>query len=123
MSSIKHCGCPFERGLTEAHSALVNNNLREKVVLRVDGGIRTGRDVVMAAIMGAEEYGFGTIAMIAEGCIMARVCHLNTCPVGVTSQKENLRKKFPGTPENVVAFFQFVAEEVRQVSERSERAL
>jgi len=73
--------------------------------------------------MGAEEYGFGTIAMIAEGCIMARVCHLNTCPVGVTSQKENLRKKFPGTPENVVAFFQFVAEEVRQVSERSERAL
>ena len=123
MSSIKHCGCPFELGLTEAHSALVNNNLREKVVLRVDGGIRTGRDVVMAAIMGAEEYGFGTIAMIAEGCIMARVCHLNTCPVGVTSQKENLRKKFPGTPENVVAFFQFVAEEVRQVSERSERAL
>ena len=123
LSSIKHCGCPFELGLTEAHSALVNNNLREKVVLRVDGGIRTGRDVVMAAIMGAEEYGFGTIAMIAEGCIMARVCHLNTCPVGVTSQKENLRKKFPGTPENVVAFFQFVAEEVRQVSERSERAL
>jgi len=123
LSSIKHCGCPFELGLTEAHSALVNNNLREKVVLRVDGGIRTGRDVVMAAIMGAEEYGFGTIAMIAEGCIMARVCHLNTCPVGVTSQKENLRKKFPGTPENVVAFFQFVAEEVRQVSERCERAL
>lgn len=115
LSSIKHAGCPWELGLAEAHSALLNNNLRERVVLRVDGGIRTGRDVVVAAMLGAEEFGFGTIAMIAEGCVMARVCHLNTCPVGVTSQKEELRKKFPGTPEHVVNFFMFVAEEIRQL--------
>jgi glutamate synthase (ferredoxin) len=115
LSSIKAAGCPWELGLTEAHSALLSNGLRERVTLRVDGGIRTGRDVVAAAMMGAEEYGFGTIAMIAEGCIMARVCHLNTCPVGVTSQKEELRKKFPGTPEHVVHFFHFVAEEIRQL--------
>jgi glutamate synthase (ferredoxin) len=115
LSSIKHAGCPWELGLTEAHSALLNNNLRDRVTLRVDGGIRTGRDVAIGAMLGAEEFGFGTIAMIAEGCIMARVCHLNTCPVGVTSQKEELRKKFPGTPEHVVNFFQFVAEEVRQL--------
>lgn len=113
LSSIKHAGCPWELGLTEAHSALYNNNLRDRVVLRVDGGIRTGRDVMMASLLGAEQFGFGTIAMIAEGCVMARVCHLNTCPVGVTSQKEELRKKFPGTPEHVVNFFEFVAEEVR----------
>mmetsp|Transcript_43894 Transcript_43894/g.64475 ORF Transcript_43894/g.64475 Transcript_43894/m.64475 type:complete len:1695 (-) Transcript_43894:344-5428(-) len=115
LSSIKHAGCPFELGLTEAHSALLSNGLRERVTLRVDGGIRTGRDIVMGALMGAEEFGFGTIAMIAEGCVMARVCHLNTCPVGVTSQKEELRKKFPGTPEHVVNFFHFVAEEVREL--------
>ena len=115
LSSIKHAGCPWELGLAEAHSALFNNGLRDRVVLRVDGGIRTGRDVLISALMGAEEYGFGTIAMIAEGCVMARVCHLNTCPVGVTSQKEELRKKFPGTPEHVVNFFQFVAEEIRQL--------
>ena len=115
LSSIKHAGCPWELGLTEAHSALLNNGLRDRVVLRVDGGIRTGRDVAVAAMLGGEEYGFGTIAMIAEGCVMARVCHLNTCPVGVTSQKEELRKKFPGTPEHVVNFFEFVAEEVRQL--------
>jgi len=115
LSSIKHAGCPWELGLAEAHSALYNNGLRDRVVIRVDGGIRTGRDVAIAAMLGAEEYGFGTIAMIAEGCVMARVCHLNTCPVGVTSQKEELRKKFPGTPEHVVNFFQFVAEETRQL--------
>jgi glutamate synthase (ferredoxin) len=115
LSSIKHAGCPWELGLAEAHSALLNNGLRDRVVLRTDGGIRTGRDIVVAAMMGAEEFGFGTIAMIAEGCVMARVCHLNTCPVGVTSQKEELRKKFPGTPEHVVNFFMFVAEEVRQL--------
>jgi len=113
LSSIKHAGCPWELGLTEAHSALMTSNLRERVILRVDGGIRTGRDVVIGAMLGAEEFGFGTIAMIAEGCIMARVCHLNTCPVGVTSQKEELRKKFPGTPEHVYNFFEFVGEEVR----------
>jgi glutamate synthase (ferredoxin) len=115
LSSIKHAGCPWEFGLAEAHTALYNNGLRDRVVLRVDGGIRTGRDVAIAAMLGAEEYGFGTIAMIAEGCVMARVCHLNTCPVGVTSQKEELRKKFPGTPEHVVNFFEFVAEEIREL--------
>jgi len=115
LSSIKHAGGPWELGLSESHSALMNNNLRDRVLLRVDGGIRTGRDIAIGAMMGAEEFGFGTIAMIAEGCVMARVCHLNTCPVGVTSQKEQLRKKFPGTPEHVVNFFEFVAEEVRQL--------
>lgn len=115
LSSIKHAGCPWEFGLAEAHSALSKNGLRDRVVIRVDGGIRTGRDVAIAAMLGAEEYGFGTIAMIAEGCVMARVCHLNTCPVGVTSQKEELRKKFPGTPEHVVNFFEFVADEVREL--------
>ena len=115
LSSIKHAGMPWEMGLSEAHSALLSNGLRDRVVLRVDGGIRTGRDLAIAAMMGAEEFGFGTIAMIAEGCVMARVCHLNTCPVGVTSQKEELRKKFPGTPEHVVNFFMFVAEEIREL--------
>mmetsp|Transcript_15929 Transcript_15929/g.24801 ORF Transcript_15929/g.24801 Transcript_15929/m.24801 type:complete len:1699 (-) Transcript_15929:113-5209(-) len=115
LSSIKNAGGPWELGLTEAHSALLTNKLRDRVILRVDGGVRTGRDVAIAALMGAEEFGFGTIAMIAEGCVMARVCHLNTCPVGVTSQKEELRKKFPGTPEHVVNFFEFVAEEVREL--------
>jgi len=115
LSSIKHAGCPWELGLSEAHSALLTNGLRDRVTIRVDGGIRTGRDIAIAAMMGAEEYGFGTIAMIAEGCVMARVCHLNTCPVGVTSQKEELRKKFPGTPEHVVNFFHFVAEELRNI--------
>merc|ERR1719232_1375773 len=115
LSSIKNAGGPWELGLAEAHSALFNNGLRDRVLIRVDGGIRTGRDVLMAALLGAEEYGFGTIAMISEGCVMARVCHLNTCPVGVTSQKEALRKKFPGTPEHVVNFFMFVAEEVREL--------
>jgi glutamate synthase (ferredoxin) len=115
LSSIKHAGLPWELGLAEAHSALYNNGLRDRVLIRVDGGIRTGRDLTIAAMMGAEEFGFGTIAMIAEGCVMARVCHLNTCPVGVTSQKEELRKKFPGTPEHVVNFFEFVAEEIRNI--------
>jgi len=115
LSSIKHAGMPWEMGLSEAHSALLTNGLRDRVTLRVDGGIRTGRDIAIAAMMGAEEFGFGTIAMIAEGCVMARVCHLNTCPVGVTSQKEELRKKFPGTPEHVVNFFEFVAEEIREL--------
>mmetsp|Transcript_6036 Transcript_6036/g.6809 ORF Transcript_6036/g.6809 Transcript_6036/m.6809 type:complete len:1700 (+) Transcript_6036:61-5160(+) len=115
LSSIKHAGGPWELGIAEAHSALYDNNLRDRVILRVDGGIRTGRDVVVASLLGGEEFGFGTIAMIAEGCVMARVCHLNTCPVGVTSQKEQLRKKFPGTPEHVVNFFEFVAEEIREL--------
>ncbi|NET09021.1 MAG: glutamate synthase subunit alpha, partial [Symploca sp. SIO2B6] len=115
LSSIKHAGSPWELGLTEVHRALMTNQLRDRVILRADGGLKTGWDVVMAALMGAEEFGFGSIAMIAEGCIMARVCHLNTCPVGVATQQEKLRERFKGTPEHVVNFFYFVAEEIRSL--------
>ncbi|MEO1427731.1 MAG: glutamate synthase large subunit [Cyanobacteria bacterium J06632_19] len=115
LSSIKHAGSPWELGLSEVHRVLMENSLRDRVILRVDGGLKTGWDILMAAMMGAEEFGFGSIAMIAEGCIMARVCHLNSCPVGVASQREELRKRFPGTPEKVVNFFYFIAEEVRSL--------
>ncbi|MEM9543341.1 MAG: glutamate synthase-related protein [Cyanobacteria bacterium P01_E01_bin.42] len=115
LSSIKHAGVPWELGVTEVHRTLMENGLRDRVLLRADGGLRTGYDVIMAALMGAEEYGFGSAAMIAEGCIMARVCHTNQCPVGVATQQERLRKRFPGTPDHVVNFFLFVAEEVRQL--------
>ncbi len=118
LSSIKHAGSPWELGLTEVHRVLMENQLRDRVLLRVDGGIKTGWDIIMAALMGGEEYGFGSIAMIAEGCIMARICHTNNCPVGVASQKEELRKRFPGTPEHVVNFFYFIAEEVRSLLAR-----
>ena len=113
VSSIKHAGGPMEMGLMETHRTLTENELRERVVLRVDGGIRTGRDVLMGAAMGADEFGFGTIAMVSTGCIMARICHTNNCPVGVASQREELRARFPGAPEDLVNFFSFVAEEVR----------
>jgi glutamate synthase (ferredoxin) len=115
LSSIKHAGSPWELGLTEVHKTLMENQLRDRVLLRVDGGIKTGWDVLMAALMGGEEFGFGSIAMIAEGCIMARICHTNSCPVGVASQREELRKRFTGIPEHVVNFFIFVAEEVRSL--------
>jgi glutamate synthase (ferredoxin) len=97
---------------------LLQNQLRDRVLLRVDGGLKTGWDVVMGALMGAEEFGFGSIAMIAEGCIMARVCHTNTCPVGVATQREDLRQRFTGLPEHVVNFFAFIAEEVRSLLAR-----
>ncbi|MFM8007761.1 MAG: glutamate synthase-related protein, partial [Dolichospermum sp.] len=113
--SIKHAGTPWELGLTEVHRVLMEQRLRNSVILRVDGGLKSGWDVLIAALMGAEEFGFGSIAMIAEGCIMARICHTNNCPVGVASQKEELRKRFTGVPENVVNFFYFVAEEVRSL--------
>ncbi len=106
---------PWEMGLTEANQILTLNNLRHRVVLRTDGGIRTGRDIVMAAMMGAEEFGIGTAALIAMGCIMVRQCHSNTCPVGVCTQDERLRAKFTGTPEKVVNLFSFIAEEVREI--------
>lgn len=118
LSSIKHAGTPWELGLTEVHRVLMENKLRDRVRLRVDGGLKSGWDVVMGALMGAEEFGFGTIAMIAEGCIMARICHTNGCPVGVTTQREDLRKRFPGTPDHVVNFFYMIAEEVRQLLAR-----
>jgi glutamate synthase (ferredoxin) len=115
LSSIKHAGSPWELGLTEVHRVLMENKLRSRVILRVDGGFKTGWDVVMGALMGGEEYGFGSIAMIAEGCIMARICHTNNCPVGVATQQEQLRKRFTGVPENVVNFFYYVAQEVRSI--------
>lgn len=118
LSSIKHAGGPWELGLTEVHRVLMENGLRDRVLLRVDGGFKSGWDVIMGALMGAEEYGFGTIAMIAEGCIMARICHTNNCPVGVATQKEELRKRFSGVPDHVVNFFYFVAEEVRSILAR-----
>jgi len=115
LSSIKHAGIPWELGLTEVHQMLLNNDLRNRVILRVDGGLRTGRDVILSALMGAEEFGFGTIAMIATGCVMARICHTNNCPVGVATQRQNLRNRFPGVPADLVNFFIFVAEEVRYI--------
>ncbi len=115
LSSIKHAGSPWELGLSEVHRVLMENSLRDRVILRVDGGLKSGWDVVIGALMGGEEFGFGSIAMIAEGCIMARVCHMNTCPVGVATQKEELRKRFTGMPEQVVNFFYFIAEEVRSL--------
>lgn len=115
LSSIKHAGCPWELGVTEVHRTLLENQLRHRVLLRADGGLKTGWDIVMAALMGAEEYGFGSIAMIAEGCIMARVCHTNQCPVGVATQQERLRERFSGVPGDVVNFFYFIAEEVRSI--------
>ncbi|MDG2990103.1 glutamate synthase-related protein [Candidatus Synechococcus calcipolaris G9] len=115
LSSIKHAGSPWELGLTEVHRVLLENQLRDRVTLRVDGGLKCGWDVIMGALMGAEEFGFGSAAMIAEGCIMARICHTNNCPVGVATQKEELRKRFPGIPDHVVNFFLFIAEEVRSI--------
>jgi glutamate synthase (NADPH/NADH) large chain len=115
QTSIKYAGVPWEMGLTEANQILTLNNLRHRVLLRTDGGIRTGRDVVMAAMMGAEEFGIGTAALVAMGCIMVRQCHSNTCPVGVCTQDERLRARFTGTPEKVVNLFSFIAEETREI--------
>ena len=114
LSSIKHAGLPWELGLSEVHQVLVRNRLRDRVVLRTDGGLQTGRDVVIAAALGAEEYGFGTAVLVAIGCDMARQCHLDTCPTGIATQREDLRAKFSGTPDQVVAFLTAVAEDVRR---------
>ena len=115
QSSIKYAGLPWELGISEVHQILSLNGLRNKVVLRTDGGIKTGRDIVKAAILGAEEYGIGTASLVAMGCIMVRQCHSNTCPVGVCTQDEKLREKFGGTPEKVINLFSFIAEEVREI--------
>ncbi len=114
-TSIKYAGLPWEMGLTEAHQVLAMNNLRDRVTLRTDGGLRTGRDIVMAAMMGAEEYGIGTAALIAMGCIMVRQCQSNTCPVGVCTQDESLRAKFTGNADKVVNLITFYAQEVREL--------
>jgi glutamate synthase (NADPH/NADH) large chain len=115
QTSIKYAGAPWELGLSEAHQVLVLNGLRHFVRLRADGGMRTGRDIVVAAMLGAEEFGIGTASLIAMGCIMVRQCHSNTCPVGVCTQDEDLRKKFTGTPDKVINLFSFIAEEVREI--------
>jgi glutamate synthase (NADPH/NADH) large chain len=115
LTSIKHAGSPWEIGLAETHQTLVLNNLRSRIAVQVDGGMRTGRDVVIGALLGADEFGFATAPLIVEGCIMMRKCHLNTCPVGVATQDPELRKRFTGKPEHVVNYFFFVAEEIRQL--------
>ncbi|GGC42192.1 glutamate synthase [Siccirubricoccus deserti] len=115
QSSIKYAGLPWEMGLSETHQVLLLNRLRHRVKLRTDGGIKTGRDVVIAAMLGAEEFGIGTASLVAMGCIMVRQCHSNTCPVGVCTQDETLRQKFAGSPEKVINLFSFVAEEVREI--------
>ena len=115
LTSIKHAGSPWEIGLAETHQTLVLNRLRSRIVVQVDGGIRTGRDVVVGALLGADEFGCATAPLIAAGCIMMRKCHLNTCPVGVATQDPVLRKRFVGLPEHVINFFFFVAEEVREL--------
>ena len=115
QTSIKYVGIPWEMGLTETNQILTLNNLRHRVTLRTDGGIKTGRDIVIAAMMGAEEFGIGTTSLVAMGCILVRQCHSNTCPVGVCTQDEKLREKFTGTPEKVVNLFTFIAEEVREI--------
>ena len=115
QTSVKYVGIPWEMGLTETNQVLTLNNLRDKVTLRTDGGIKTGRDVVIAAMMGAEEYGVATTALVAMGCIMVRQCHSNTCPVGVCTQDFKLREKFTGTPDKVVNLFTFIATEVREI--------
>ena len=115
QSSIKYAGLPWEMGLSEVHQILSLNNLRDKVILRTDGGIKTGRDIIIAALLGAEEFGIGTASLVAMGCIMVRQCHSNTCPVGICSQDSKLREKFTGTPEKVISLFTFVAEEVKEI--------
>ena len=115
LSSVKHCGSAWELGVAETHQVLMLNGLRNRVTLRTDGGMRTGEDLIYAALLGAEEYNFGTAALIAAGCVYVRQCHLNTCPVGIATQDEKLRGKFKGKPENIVAFFNAVAEEMREI--------
>jgi glutamate synthase (NADPH/NADH) large chain len=115
LSSIKYAGLPWELGIAEAQQVLVENDLRGRIILQTDGQMKTGRDVVMAALLGAEDFAFSTAPLVATGCIMMRVCHLNTCPVGIATQDPELRRRFTGTPEHVVNYFFFVAEEIRQL--------
>ncbi|MHB1907199.1 MAG: glutamate synthase large subunit, partial [Acidimicrobiales bacterium] len=115
LTSLKHAGTPWELGLAEAHQTLAANGLRSRVVLQTDGQLKTGRDVVVAALLGAEEFGFATAPLVVSGCVMMRVCHLDTCPVGIATQNPALRARFTGRPEFVEAFFEFIAEEVREL--------
>ena len=115
LSSIKNAGLPWELGVAETQQTLMQNGLRDRVRIRVDGGMKTGRDVIMAALLGADEYSFGTSLLLAEGCIMVRACHRDTCPVGIATQRTDLRAKFTGTPEKVARYLVFVAEETRRI--------
>jgi glutamate synthase (NADPH/NADH) large chain len=115
LSSIKHTGLPWELGLAETHQTLVKNKLRSRVVVQADGQMKTGRDIAIAALLGAEEWGVATAALVVEGCIMMRKCHMNTCPVGVATQDPELRKRFKGHPDHVVTFFEFITEELREI--------
>ena len=112
-TSIKHAGSPWELGLSETHQALVENNMRDKVLLEVDGGLRSPKDIIIATLLGADRYGFGTLPLLALGCKMVRQCHENTCPVGIATQDENLRAKFVGAPEQVMQLFKFIAEDIK----------
>ena len=114
LTSLKHAGAPWELGIAETQQTLVRNGLRDRIVVQCDGQLKTGRDVVIAALLGAEEFGFATAPLVVSGCVMMRVCHLDTCPVGIATQNPELRKRFTGKPEFVVNFFEFIAEEVRE---------
>ena len=115
LTSLKHAGLPWELGLAETQQTLLLNGLRDRITVQVDGAMKTGRDVVVAALLGAEEYGFATAPLIVSGCVMMRVCHLDTCPVGVATQNPVLRERFTGKPEFVVTFFEYIAEQVREL--------
>ena len=115
LTSLKHAGAPWELGLAETQQTLLLNDLRDRIVVQVDGQMKTGRDVVIAALLGAEEFGFATAPLVVSGCVMMRVCHLDTCPVGVATQNPELRQRFNGKPDFVVNFFEFIAEEVREI--------
>src|SRR5690606_7273639 len=115
LTSIKHAGLPWELGLAETHQVLVANNLRSRITVQTDGQLKTGRDVAVAALLGAEEFGFATAPLIAVGCIMMRKCHLNTCPVGITTKDPVLRRKFASKPERVINYFVFVAEVLSRI--------
>ncbi|TDN84302.1 glutamate synthase (NADH) large subunit [Salegentibacter sp. 24] len=115
LTSLRHAGLPWELGIAEAQQTLLLNNLRNRIVVECDGQLKTGRDVAVAALLGAEEFGFSTAPLVASGCIMMRACHLNTCPVGIATQNPELRKKFKGTPEDVINFMYFIAQELRQI--------
>ena len=114
LTSIKHAGAPWEIGLAETQQTLLRNGLRDRIVVQADGQLKTGRDVIIAALLGAEEFGFASAPLVVSGCVMMRVCHLDTCPVGVATQNPRLRQRFTGKPEFVVNFFEFIAEEVRE---------
>jgi glutamate synthase (NADPH/NADH) large chain len=115
LTSVRHAGLPWELGLAESHQTLVKNKLRDRVVLQTDGQLRTGRDIVMATLLGAEEWGVATAALVVEGCILMRKCHVNTCPVGIATQDPELRSRFTGKPEHVIQFFHFLANDVREI--------